>query len=152
MGRARAPAYAFHLERDRDLVQYAIVKKRLLAGLGAAGMREVQFFVCEEGQAAVAYVVICARGGVWTIEEAGDRDPAGARLGAILQVLIARDPAERRPTVRAWLPPRFCPPQVRIAAQAPSGQVMMMRPLTANGEAATLLKEEDVLYWHADVF
>ena len=30
----------------------------------------------------------------WTLEEAGDRDPAGARLGAMLQVLVAREPAQ----------------------------------------------------------
>jgi hypothetical protein len=29
------------------------------------------------------------------IEECGDRDPSGARVGAILQALIAREPAKR---------------------------------------------------------
>ena len=33
MGRARAAASAFHLERDVDFVQYAITRRRLLAGL-----------------------------------------------------------------------------------------------------------------------
>src|SRR5206468_10676186 len=37
------------------------------------------------------------------LEECGDRDPSGARMGAILQVLIARNPAERRPAITAWL-------------------------------------------------
>src|SRR5580765_7862752 len=60
MGRARAGRYRFHLERDRDFVHFAIVRKRLLAGLGPAGDREVQFFIAEEGASAVAYVVITA--------------------------------------------------------------------------------------------
>ena len=152
MGRTRAAPYRFHLDRDRDLVQYEIAKKRLLAALGSIGRRELQFFVAEEGAAAVAYVVIEASGQVWLLEEAGDRDPAGARVGAILQVLIARDPAAHRPTIRGWLPSGFCPPQVRIATRAPSAQAMMIRPLTARGEPLSPLSEEDVLFWHIDVF
>src|SRR5204862_3890546 len=104
--------FRFHLVRDRDLVHYAIAKKRLLAGLGPAGAREVQFFIAEEGASAVAYVVITARrhgsdqGAAIDslLEECGDRDPAGARVGAILQALIAREPAEIRPTITGWLP------------------------------------------------
>ena len=130
----RAP-YRFHLDRDRDLVHYAIAKKRLMAGLGPSGARQVQFFIAEEGASAVASVVIVRserEGGVeWMLEEAGDRDPTGARVGAILQVLIARDPAERRPTIRGWLPDGFCPPQVRIIGRQPSAEVMMIRPLTS---------------------
>ncbi|HEV3142043.1 MAG TPA: GNAT family N-acetyltransferase, partial [Vicinamibacterales bacterium] len=40
MNAVRAVPFRFHLERDRDLVHYQIVKKRLLAGLGPAGLRE----------------------------------------------------------------------------------------------------------------
>src|SRR5262249_1196692 len=105
MGQVRAAPYRFHLDRGRDLIHYAIAKRRLLAGLGARDGREVQFFIAEEGASAVAYVVITASGGEWTIEECGDRDPTGARLGALLQVLIARDPVEGRPVIRASLPP-----------------------------------------------
>ena len=54
LGRERAAGFRFHLERDADLIQYGIAKKRLLAGLGPAGLRELQFFVAEEGAAAVA--------------------------------------------------------------------------------------------------
>src|SRR4051812_493021 len=84
MDAVRAAPYRFHLDRSRDLVHYAIAKKRLLAGLGAPGAREVQFFVAEEGASAVAYVVIGVKDGEWTLEAYGDRDPAGARVGAIL--------------------------------------------------------------------
>jgi predicted N-acetyltransferase YhbS len=152
MGRSRSASYRFRLERDRDVVQFALAKKRMLAGLGPAGAREVQFFVAEEGASAVAYVIVSARGSDWLIEEAGDRDPAGARLGAILQVLIARDPAERRPALQGWLPGGLCPPQVRLVERRPSREVMMIRPLSTNGTPATPLSEEDVLYWNADVF
>ena len=51
-----------------------------------------EFFVAEEGASAVAYVVLNVNANGWTLEEAGDRDPAGARLGAMLQVLLAREP------------------------------------------------------------
>ncbi len=34
------------------------------------------------------------------IEEAGDRDPSGARLGAMLQVMLARYPSERLPEIK----------------------------------------------------
>ena len=105
MGVARAEPYRFHLSRDRDLVHFAIARKRLLAGLGAPGARALQFFIAEEGASAVAYVVISVQGNAWTIEEAGDRDPGGARLGAILQALIAREPAEKRPSITAGCPP-----------------------------------------------
>ena len=60
------------------------------------------------------------------IEEAGDRDPAGARVGAILQALIAREPAEQRPRSRRWLPDGFLPPQVTIVGETPSADVMMI--------------------------
>jgi GNAT superfamily N-acetyltransferase len=152
MGRVRSAGYRFHLDRDRHLVHFAMARKRLLAGLGPPGARTVNFFVAEEGASAAAYVFVSARGSEWMIEEAGDCDPSGARMGAILQALIARDPAERRPIVRAWLPANLCPPQVRIVARQPPSEVMMIRPLTARGTLASPLSEADVLYWHADVF
>lgn len=159
MGEARALPFRFHLTRDRDLVQYAIAKKRLLAGLGPAGMRAVQFFVAEEGASAVAYVVMTAHrrldagsASEWLLEECGDRDPSGARVGAILQALIARDPAEARPALRAWLPSGFCPPQVTVIDQHPSPEVMMVRALSARAKAALPIAAGDVLYWRSDAF
>ncbi len=152
MGQIRAAPYRFHLDRDRDVMQHALARKRLLAGLGPGGLREVQFFVAEEGGSAVAYVVITARGSEWSLEEVGDRDPSGARAGAILQVLLARDPAELRPTMTAWLPSGFCPPQITIVGERPSREVMMIRPLTARGAPATPLSAADILYWHSDLF
>jgi predicted N-acetyltransferase YhbS len=152
MGAVRAARYRFHLERDRDLVHYAIAKRRLLAGLGPPGLREVQFFIAEEGASAVAYVVISRHQGEWTIEECGDRDPAGARLGAVLQVLIARDPAEQRPVIRASLPDGFVPPQVTVIGRQPSSEVMMVRALSDKAAAAAALREQEIVYWKSDRF
>jgi GNAT superfamily N-acetyltransferase len=151
-GRTRAEPYRFHLDRDRDLVHFAIARKRLLAGFGAPGARTLHFFIAEEGASAVAYVVIGVRGNAWTLEEAGDRDPSGARVGAILQALIAREPAEQRPSIKAWLPDGFLPPQVTIVGEQPSAEIMMIRALTDQGKLASPLAPADVCYWHADHF
>jgi predicted N-acetyltransferase YhbS len=152
MERTRADGYRFHLNRDRDLIQFSLARKRLRAGLGATGAREMQFFIAEEGASAVAYVAIAAHAGEWRIDAAGDRDPAGARMGAILQVLLARDPAERRPSIGGWLPAGFLPPQVTVIGERPSADVMMIRPLTARGTPASPLTERDILYWRGDMF
>ncbi|HEY9464622.1 MAG TPA: hypothetical protein VIR54_16120, partial [Vicinamibacterales bacterium] len=151
MGRIRADPFRFHLDRDVDFVQYAVTKKRLLAGLGTAGARQLHFFIAEEGITAAAYVVISIVGDMWTLEECGDRDPSGARVGAILQALIAREPVERRPTIRAWLPRGFVPPQVTIVSAKPSTEVMMVRSL-GKTVAQPPLSGDDVLYWRSDIF
>jgi hypothetical protein len=151
MGRIRADPFRFHLDRDVDFVQYAITKKRLLTGLGTAGARQLHFFIAEEGITAAAYVVVSIVGGTWTVEECGDRDPSGARVGAILQALIAREPVERRPTIRAWLPRGFVPPQVTIVSAKFSTEVMMMRSLRMTGVHGRL-SGDDVLYWRSDIF
>ena len=132
-------------------MQYAVTKKRLLAGLGPARARQLHFFIAEEGITAAAYVVVSIVGTTWTIEECGDRDPSGARVGAILQALIAREPVERRPTIRAWLPRGFVPPQVTIVSAKPSTDVMMMRPLGTT-VVQPPLTSDDVLYWRSDIF
>jgi predicted N-acetyltransferase YhbS len=152
MDAARAAPYRFHLNRDRDLVRFALARKRLLAGLAPPGARELQFFVAEEGASAVAYVVISVKNGEWTLEECGDRDPAGARVGAILQVLVARDPSGHRPPIAAWLPADFLPPQIAIVERFPARDVMMVRPLTAAGEPARTLTDDQLLYWRSDSF
>jgi len=152
MCETRAAPFRFHLHRSRDLIQFAIAKKRLLAGLSASGQRGLQFFVAEEGGSAVAYIVISTRGSQWTVEEAGDRDPAGARLGAILQSLIARDPAEPRPRIIASLPINLRPPQIDIVGEYPSRDVMMIRSLTPNGVPSSPLQRDEVVCWRSDLF
>jgi hypothetical protein len=119
-----AEPFRFHLDRDVDFVQYAITTKRLLAGLGPANARQLRFFIAEEGITAAAYVIVSVVGNTWTLEECGDHDPSGARVGALLQALIAREPVEQRPTIHAWLPPGFLPPQVTIASATRSKEVI----------------------------
>ncbi len=152
MSETRAEPFRLRLRRTRELVQYGVVKKRLLAGLSPAGERGVQFFVAEEGGGAVAYVVLSTRGSMWMVEDAGDRDPAGARLGAIMQALIARDPAERRPAIVAWLPDNLRPPQIEIVDEQAARDVMMIKPLTEKGTPSAPLARADVAYWRADLF
>jgi len=151
MGQVRATPFRFHLDRDVDFVQYAITKKRLLAGLAPVRERQLHFFIAEEGITAAAYVVVSIIGSTWTIEECGDRDPSGARVGAILQALIAREPVERRPTIRAWLPAGFVPPQVTIVSAKPPTEVLMVRSLGST-VVQPRLSAADVLYWRSDIF
>jgi hypothetical protein len=151
MGQIRADRFRFHLERDASLVKHAITKKRLLAGLGPAGDRQVQFVIAEEGITAAAYLVISVVDRTWTIEECGDRDPSGARVGAILQSLIAGERAEGHPIIRGWLPPGFMPPQVSVRSARPASEVMMMRVLRSTGGWSPL-STDDVLYWRSDIF
>jgi hypothetical protein len=151
MGQIRAEPFRLHLDRDVDFVQYAITKNRLRAGLGQSGERQLHFFIAEEGITAAAYVVVSVVGDTWTIEECGDRDPSGARVGAILQALIAREPVERRPTIRAWLPPGFLPPQVTIVSAKPANEVLLVRSLGST-VVQPPLSGDDVLYWRSDIF
>lgn len=150
----RTEGLPFSLRRDPSLIAYALSKKRLLAGLGfgrgTRGARQTEFFVAEEGASAVAYVVLTVNAGGWTLEEAGDRDPAGARLGAILQVLLAREPSRPRPLIRAWWPPRMSiPPQIRVTNRIPARDIFMMRPIERLGIPS---RAEDVFYWRSDYF
>ena len=149
---ARAARYRFHLNRDRDLVQYGIAKKRLLAGLTPAGERAVHFYVAEEGAAAVAYVLMTVSGSRWILEEAGDRDPSGARIGAILQALVARDPAEQRPTIAGRLPSGLRPPQIEVVGESLAHDATMIRPLSGKGTPIRPLDAGDVYFWRGDLF
>ena len=150
----RSEGVRFALRRDPQLIEYALSKKRLLAGFGhGAGRRaerQLEFFVAEEGISAVAYVVLSVNAGGWTLEEAGDRDPAGARLGAILQVLLAREPSRPVPLIRAWWPPAMpVPPQIRLTNRVPARDMFMLRPIANVGIPS---RAEEVFYWRSDYF
>jgi len=151
MGQVRAAPFRFHLDRDVDFVQYAVTRRRLQAGLGPPDARQLQFFIAEEGVTAAAYIVVSVAGSTWTIEECGDRDPSGARVGALLQALIAREPVERRPTIHGWLPPGFVPPQITIVSATPSSEILLVRSL-GSAAGGSGLSGGDVLYWRSDVF
>lgn len=150
MGRVRADRVPFHLDRDSDFIQYVITTKRLLAGLGSANARQMHFFIAEEGITAAAYVIVTVVGNTWTLEECGDRDTSGARVGALLQALIAREPVERRPTINAWLPPGFLPPQVGIASSVRSTEKVSVRMLDS-GRMMPQLCGDDILFWRNDL-
>jgi hypothetical protein len=117
------------LDRPADLIAFFLARKRLHAGLGPAGVRAVEFFVTEEGSRAVAYVILTRGPRGVMIEDCGDRDPSGARVGAMLQVLAARTPVDPAICLRAWLPLGFLPPQLRVNAQGPADEILMMRPI-----------------------
>lgn len=148
--RLGAPTTRFHLERDAGFLDFILTRKRLLAGLAPSGSRELRFLVVEEGMRAAAYVVISVTEGHWMLEACGDRDPTGARVGAILQTLVAREPAERRPVIKAWLPPGFLPPQVTVASAGPSPVRLCVRDV-AGGARLDLLPAVEVAYWHGDL-
>jgi GNAT superfamily N-acetyltransferase len=146
----RATTARFALRRDSSLVHYALSKKRMLAGLGPPGLRQLEFFVAEEGASAVAYVVLSENANGWTLEEAGDRDPAGARLGAMLQVLLAREPSHHPPLIRTWWPRMLAvPPQIELIDRRNARDLFMVRPLA---DVAIPETADDVFYWRSDYF
>lgn len=151
MGRIRANPYRFHVDRDVDLIAHAITRTRLLAGLAPPGVRRLEFVIAEEGITAAAYLVMSVVDGVWTIEECGDRDVTGARVGALLQALIAREPAESRPVIRGWLPPGFVPPQLTVAAAPAAPPLIFARALSSRVQGLPW-STSDVLYWLNDVY
>lgn len=148
----RAATARFALERSEDFVRYGLVKRRLLAGLGPAGLRQVEFLVAEEGYTAVAFIVCSIEGHRWFIEDAGDRDPAGARVGAMLQAMLARTPADTAPEIHAWWPLAAVPPQIAIAERYPTAPVLMLRPLTDRRLPLPPLESDQVLYRRLDYF
>ena len=152
MSASRADGARLALDRSEDFIKFNITRKRLLSGLGPPGLRETEFLVAEEGHQAVAYLVCTSHEGRWMIEEAGDRDPAGARLGAILQVMLARYPSERLPEIRGWWPQTLVPPQLKVAASTPTQEVLMIRPLKDRILPLPPLAAEEVVFWHSDYF
>jgi GNAT superfamily N-acetyltransferase len=150
MDGVRSAGVRFALRRGPSLLAYALSRKRLLAGLGPPGLRQVEFFVAEEGASAVAYIVLSENANGWTLEEAGDRDPAGARLGGMLQVLLAREPAHRTPLIRAWWPRAMpVPPQLQLSDRGDARDVFMVRPLA---DVPMPVTADDVFYWRSDYF
>lgn len=152
LGASRAAGARFALDRNEDFIRYAIAKRRLLSGLGPAGLRQTEFLVAEEGHRAVAYLVCTSHDGTWTIEEAGDRDPSGARLGGMLQVMLARDPAEEPPRITGLWPHALNPPQIEVVSRRSTDEVMMLRPLRDRTLPMPPLAASDIFYWHGDLF
>ena len=117
---------AFAQHRSPDYVRHALAKRRMLAAFSPPGLRQLEFFIAEEAASAVAYVVISRGPEGDVLEEWGDRDPSGARAGAMLQVMAARTPAETVAPLRTWMPLDFLPPQIeRLDERAPHETAMI---------------------------
>lgn len=141
----------FAIGQSEAYVRYGLSRKRLLAGLSEPGALTVEFFIVEEGTSAVAFVILTTADDDVVLEMCGDRDPSGARVGAMLQVLRARTPSERPLRMRGALPAGWLPPQMRIEASGRASEALMVRPLR-EGLLDRPLKESEVLYWHGDLF
>lgn len=148
---AWAPSRRFHLVRDADFIKHGIVVDRLLAGLSPLGTQRLEFFATEEGTNAAAYVVMRVTEDGWVLQQCGDRDSTGARVGAIIQALVARDPTATAPRIRAWLPPGVAPPQVRTTPSEASLGCVLARVLAPARDSAPLTAA-DALYWRSDCF
>jgi len=151
LARSMVRDHHFSLVHDEPFVRYGLSKKRLLAGFLRPGILSVEFHIVEEGAGAVAFAILTVTADDVVLEMCGDRDPAGARVGALLQVLRARTPAERVPPISCFLPSGWLPPQLEVVSSSLVREVMMVRPLRP-GVLRTPLKEKDVLYWHGDLF
>jgi GNAT superfamily N-acetyltransferase len=149
LARRMAEPHRFAVEQADDYVRFSLSRKRLLAALLPPDLLSVEFFIAEEGASAVAFVILTVTPEDMILEMCGDRDPAGARVGAILQVLQARTPSETRPALSAFVPPGWLPPQLAIESSEQVKEVMMVRPLA--GVLHPPLSEQDVLYWHGDL-
>ncbi len=149
MHAARAARYGLSLARAPEYIRHAISKRRLLAAFGAPGLRHVEYFITEEGGNAVAYIVVTRGPEGHVLEEWGDRDPTGARVGAMLQVLAARTPTEAAVKLRTWLPPDFAPPQLERIDEKPAAEVGMLRGI---GRGTPRVPASGVFYLKADAF
>ncbi len=150
LGAGSTDRASFQLVRSSEFASFMLARKRLLAGLGPMGARQVEVLVTEEAYRPVAYIVVSYAASGAVLEACGDRDPAGARVGAMLQTLVARSPAEPRLRLRAALPPGFTPPQVTVTPAGPAGEIMMVRGI--GGAMTPEIDPARVAYWPLDTF
>lgn len=141
----------FALVPSESSIRYSLSKKRLLAGLLPPGSLSVEFYIVEEGAGAVAFAILTSTPVDIVLEMCGDRDRSGARVGALLQVLRARTPAEHMPGISCFLPEGWLPPQLDVERRLLTREVMMVRPLVP-GVLRQPMTERDVLFWHGDLF
>ena len=130
MHQVRAAAFAFSQHRSGDYVRHAIAKRRMLAAFSPPGVRQLDFYIAEEAASAVAYIAISRGPEGDVLEEWGDRDPTGARAGAMLQVMAARTPSETVAPLRTWMPRDFLPPQIEKVDERAPHETPMLRSST----------------------
>jgi GNAT superfamily N-acetyltransferase len=111
---ARAADSRLALVRSEDFIKQGLARTRLLAGLGAPGLREVEFLVSEEGHQPVAYIVCVSHRGSWFVDDAGDCDQSGGKAGR-------HTPGDAGPPPWRAAPrdPRLAPALAAPAAGAP---------------------------------
>lgn len=144
---------SFALSRTPDLIEFGITRRRLRAGLGPDGLRHVEVFVAEEGYRAAAFIIVSRGPEGVVLEDCGDRDPSGARIGALLEAYVERDPSQGDRTLRAWLPAGLHPPQVRLSAPFEAPEVMMVRHLPTYPSAHPPINAAaHPTWWPLDVF
>lgn len=136
---------SFALDRTPDLIEFGVTRRRLRAGLGPNGLRQVEVFVAEEGYRAAAFIIVSRGPDGLVLEDCGDRDPSGARIGALLEAYVERDPSHPDRTLRAWLPAGLHPPQVRLHAPFDAPEIMMVRHPPSDPVAHPT-------WWSLDVF
>lgn len=141
----------FSLIRSPELLEFNLVRRRLRAGLGPSGLRHIEVFVSEEGHKPVSYIVVSRGPEGVRLEECGDRDPRASRVGAMLEAYLERDPSLDHRQIRAWLPPGFHPPQVRLEAAAPAAEILMIRGIGI-GQGPLPPPASGVIFWGSDVF
>lgn len=134
---------AFALVRSAEFIEFTLTRKRLRAGLGPLGLRELEVFVAEEGYRAAAYIVVSRGPEGVVLEECGDRDPRGSRIGALLEAYLERDPSNPDRRFKAWLPDGLHPPQVQLLNPVPAPEVMMV---------AAIPPSPHLQWWQSDVF
>lgn len=143
----------FSLVRSPEFIEFQLIRRRLRAGLGPVGLRQVEAFVSEEGHKPVSYLVVSRGPEGIRLEECGDRDPRASRVGAMLEALVEREPSLEDRRIRGWLPAGFHPPQVRLEAPAPAAEIMMVRGIGAGADIRTFAGNgQNLIYWGGDVF
>jgi predicted N-acetyltransferase YhbS len=133
------------LDRTAAFVEFSLTRRRLRAGLGPSGLRTLEVFVAEEGYRAAAYIVVSRGPDGVVLEECGDRDPRGSRIGAMLEAFVERDPSNPDRTLRAWLPSGLHPPQVQLLDPTPAPEVMLVRSLSC-------APVNHSVWWSTDIF
>ena len=99
MSAARVASARLALDRSEEFVRFGITKKRLL---GPGADRHARYRISGRRRRTPGGGVSGQHGGERPLDDrgCGDRDPSGARLGAMLQVMLARIRASAFPTSR----------------------------------------------------
>jgi len=135
-GRFRAGPFRFH-PIAMSITSSSHHEKTPARGVAPRGTREVQFVIARRRDHGRR--VRRAQHRWWDVDPRGvcAIGSSGARVGALLQALIALRPAEQRPVIRAWLPSGFLPHRSRSFHRAIARDTTCA-PLTSSGDVSRL--------------